>query len=160
LAQAVLTEVNDAPARARECRFSRQEAKMTRHAPKAGANSEGEGNASASASPVWLWSALTSPQAAVGYIEATRSGIDAWRGLIDAYRTAMRGQQDAILDAIEKQAPSSTRAAPADTASGAAFLAPVLAATRVYARLSGAMLSAQREALSAFVLRGKPASGA
>jgi hypothetical protein len=35
----------------------------------------------------------------------------------------------------------------------------MLAAVRVYARLNGAMLSAQREALDAFVQRGKAASG-
>jgi hypothetical protein len=158
LAQAVLTGINDAPQQRANVAYSK-EAKMTRHALESEANSESERSAPAPASPVWPWCALTSSQAAAG-MQAARREIDAWRGLMDAYRTAMREQQDAILDAIGTHAPSPSHATPVDTASGAGFLAPMLAAVRVYARLNGAMLSAQREALDAFVQRGKAASGA
>ena len=116
----------------------------------------------------WNWWALTAPRnAALAARSGAQAAVQAWRCSADALRTTLRAQQDAIVTALSATLVESEPAsAPEDgaveaegeerQAESAAFVAPMLAATRAYSTMGKAFIIAQRDTLRAFSGAGKP----
>lgn len=100
-----------------------------------------------------------SAQAALLYLDALQTNLQIWRGVADSVRDSVRTQQDAMLKIfLARSTESSTQEASTENEGqapapdhAATFFMPVLAARRAYVQMSGAMISAQRDALAALV---------
>jgi hypothetical protein len=106
-----------------------------------------------------------SAQAALLGFGMLQANLRIWRSVADSMRESFRSQQDAmlrmVLDRTTQTADVGGEAAQAsngaEAANGASdFLMPVRAAQRAYVQMSGAMIEAQREALSALMRDTRP----
>lgn len=106
------------------------------------------------------WQALALPRnAMLASLTTTRLALDVWRAGSDSCRTLLRQQQDELLkmfdaaEAIEAPESSEARMEVEDQEAKratAAFVQPMVEATRAYGRVGRAFIVAQRDTLRAF----------
>jgi hypothetical protein len=111
----------------------------------------------------WAWSGLApiakqTAHAALASVDTAEVALAAWRRWIDASRSALRAQQDIMLDAwrtqLKQAAGARTDAEAASAASG--LLSPMMAAAKAYEQVGEAVLEAQRGALDALSSSQRP----
>jgi hypothetical protein len=112
----------------------------------------------------WNWWALVSPQnALMAAMQSAQATLSMCRACADVTRTVMRQQQDTALNVWlaasndepeaadgEAAATGEAEAAPA----AAAFISPMVEATRAYSRIGKAFIVAQRDTMRAFSQAG------
>jgi hypothetical protein len=111
----------------------------------------------------WAWNALApfaeqSARATLAGLDAMESALSAWRHLIDVSRSALREQQDVVLDALRTPV-NEAAGAPRGARSGAGakgFFAPMFAAAKAYEHVGEAVLEAQRGAIEALSTSQRP----
>lgn len=89
-------------------------------------------------------------RAALLAIDASEGFLTACRNMVDVSRSMIRNQQDMMLHALHAQAETAAHAeGEPPTQEAQTLFTPMLAATKVYEQMSGAVIQAQREALEA-----------